>query len=188
MKKLFAVLFVLALPLSAQAQTAPAKAPAPAAKKPAAAAARHDSDAPINVSADQFLADLNAKSGTYSGNVVVTQGDIRMHADTVRVNVVDGKPDKITATGAVVVDSPASGTATGDSGVYNVADRVVVLSGKVVLTQGKSVMRGTQLSVNLVTGQAKLGAAGAKPGTPGGNTGGRVQGIFTPPPRANSPN
>ncbi len=186
MKKLFAVLFVLALPVSAQAQMAPAKAPVATAKKPAAA--RHDSDAPINVSADQFLADLNAKSGTYSGNVVVTQGDIRMHADTVRVSVVDGKPDKITATGAVVVDSPASGTATGDSGVYNVADRVVVLSGKVVLTQGKSVMRGTQLSVNLVTGQAKLGAAGAKPGTPGGNTGGRVQGIFTPPPRSNSPN
>ena len=185
MKKLFAVLF-LAVPLMAQAPM-PAKAPVAAAKKPAAAA-RHDSDATINVSADQFLADLNAKSGTYSGNVVVTQGDIRMHANTVRVSVADGKPDKITATGAVVVDSPVSGTATGDSGVYNVADRVVVLSGKVVLTQGKSVMRGTQLSVNLVTGQAKLGAAGAKPGTPGGNTGGRVQGIFTPPPRTNSPN
>jgi len=141
---------------------------------------KHDANAPINVSADKFLADSNSKTGTWSGNVVVVQGDMRMRANSVRLNVVgkDNKPDKIFATGNVVVDSPNSGTVTGDNGVYDVVARTVTMTGKVVLTRQKDVMRGSQLTVNLETGVATLGG-GAK--APGAAAGGRVQGIFTPP-------
>lgn len=157
--------------------TVPAAAAAPAAGK-------HDANAPINVSADKFLADSNAKTGTWTGNVVVMQGDMRMRANSVRVNVVgkDNKPDKILASGNVVVDSPTSGTVTGDNGVYDVPARTVTMTGKVVLTRDKDVMRGSQLTVNLETGVATLGG-GAK--APGAASGGRVQGIFTPPPSSN---
>jgi len=141
---------------------------------------KHDTDAPIQVSADQFSADMNAKSGTYSGNVIVTQGDMRLRANTVRINVVGNKPDRIVANGSVVFDSASSGTATGDTAVYEVAPRLINFTGRVVLTKGKNVMRGTNLRVNLVTGQATLNAAGSK------SSGGRVQGIFTPPPQTNS--
>lgn len=131
----------------------------------------------INVSSDRFVADLNGKTGTFAGNVLVTQGDIRMRADQVRISSVDGKADKVTASGHVVVDSPASGTLTGDAGVYAVGPRTVVMRGNVVLKRAKDVMRGTQLTVNLATGQATLGAGGqAAPGAPQG----RVQGVFTP--------
>ena len=85
----------------------------------------HDNNAPINISSDNFQADLNAKSGTYTGNVMVVQGDTKLRANKVRVLTVNGKADKITASGNVVVDSPASGTATGDNGVYSVVPRVV---------------------------------------------------------------
>jgi lipopolysaccharide export system protein LptA len=149
---------------------------------------RHDANQPIAVSADRFVAEKNpaagasgAITGTYSGNVVITQGDIRMRANTVRINVIDNKPNKIYADGNVVVDS-ASGTATGDAGVYDVAPRLVTLTGHVVLTKDKNVMRGAQLTVNLVTGVAQLGGGSRVTGTvnPGG---GRVQGLFTPPPQ-----
>jgi lipopolysaccharide export system protein LptA len=53
--------------------------------------------------------------------------------------------------------------------------RTVVMSGKVVLTQGLNVMRGTRLVVNLNTGEAKLTGDGGVTGT-----GGRVEGIFVP--------
>jgi lipopolysaccharide export system protein LptA len=135
---------------------------------------KHDASAPILVSADTFLADINAKTGTYSGNVVVTQGDFKLRADKVRVNVVEGKPDRIFANGNVVFDAP-SGAARGDAGVYDVRPRLITLTGHVVLTKEKNVMRGTLLTVNLVTGSAQLGA--------GGTSGGRVQGLFTPPPQ-----
>jgi lipopolysaccharide export system protein LptA len=131
---------------------------------------------PINIAADKVTADLNAKSITYTGNVVVTQGEIRMHADAMKVNTDDGKAKTIQADGKVVVDSPATGTVTGDNGVYDLNQKTVLMSGKVVLTRGKDVMRGTRLTVNLVTGQAVLGASAA-----GNNaTPGRVQGVFTP--------
>ena len=151
-------------------------APAPKASK-SPITGQHDNNAPINITSDRFQADLNAKSLTYSGNVVVVQGDTKLRANQVHVDTVSGKADKITATGNVVVDSPASGTATGDKGVYSVVPRTVLMTGNVVLKKGKDVMRGTQLTVNLNTGQATLGAGGPKtPNTPGG----RVQAVINP--------
>ncbi len=130
-----------------------------------------DPNAPIEVTADHFSADANSKTATYSGDVVVHQGEVRMRADAVRINVVDGKASKIFAQGGVVVTAP-SGTATGDGAVYDVNPRIVTLSGHVVLTKNQNVMRGPLLTVNLITGQAVLGG--------GARTGGRVQGLFTP--------
>jgi lipopolysaccharide export system protein LptA len=170
----FAIAFVLGAAVCARAAETPAKP---------GLLADHNSNAPINISADKFLADSNAKTGTWSGNVVINQGDIKMRANTVRLNVTgkNNAPDKIFANGNVVVDSPTSGTATGDAAVYDVNPKLVTLTGHVVLKRAKDVMTGTQLTVNLVTGQATLGArpvAGAPNGaaTPGG----RVTGVFTP--------
>lgn len=170
-------LFTLALLFAGSALLAtPAFAAAPSSGK-------HDSNAPINISADKFVADSNAKSGTWTGNVVVIQGDMRMRANSVRLNVVgkENKPDKIFANGGVVMDSPNSGTVTGDNGVYDVVARTVTMTGKVVLTKEKDVMRGSQLTVNLETGVATLGGGSKPAGVPASQNGGRVQGIFTPP-------
>jgi lipopolysaccharide export system protein LptA len=134
-----------------------------------------DTSAPIEVSADRFDADLNSKTGTYSGNVLVKQGQMRLRADKVRVDVVSGKPDKILANGNVLFTAP-SGNAQGDACVYDVAPRLITLTGRVVLTKDKNVMRGSTLTVNLATGQAQLGARQV-PGQ-------RVQGLFTPPPQS----
>jgi lipopolysaccharide export system protein LptA len=140
---------------------------------------QRESNAPITIAADSLQADLKAKSATYIGNVVVVQGDTKLRANQVRVATVEGKMDKVFATGNVVVDSPKSGTATGDNGIYSVVPRTVLMTGNVVLKKGKDVMRGSQLTVNLNTGQAILGG-GAK--APGAATapGGRVQGVFLP--------
>ncbi len=71
----------------------------------------------------------------------------------------------------------ASGTASGDNGVYDVAARTVTLTGKVVLKKEKNVMSGTRLVVNLITGKADFGAQAAPGAAPS-----RVQGVFTPTP------
>lgn len=147
---------------------------APACAQTSMGLGKHDANAPIQVSADSFLADMHEKTGTYVGNVIVTQGDMHLRADRVRVNVVQGKPDKILATGNVVFNAP-SGNARGDAGVYDVKPRLITLTGHVVLTKEKNVMRGSLLTVNLVTGSAQLG-----------NQGGRVQGLFTPPSQSDT--
>ncbi|HEX4028123.1 MAG TPA: lipopolysaccharide transport periplasmic protein LptA [Rhizomicrobium sp.] len=165
-----------ALILAASVAALPGMVHAAPASKPITG--NHDNNAPINISSDNFQADLNAKSGTYTGNVIVVQGDTKLRANQVRVLTVNGKADKITANGNVVVDSPASGIATGDNGVYSVGPRVVVMTGNVVLKKGKNVLHGAQLTVNLVTGVANLGGGGGVK-TPQNPTG-RVQGVFTP--------
>ena len=149
------------------------------AAPPALNLGKHDSNAPIEVSANSFQADINAKTGTYVGNVIVKQGDFRLRADKVRVNVTQGKPDRIFATGNVFFDAP-SGNAQGDDGVYEIRPRLITLTGHVVLTKSKNVMRGSKLTVNLATGMAQLGAG---PGT----TGGRVQSLFHPGPETQNP-
>jgi len=159
--------FAAALTAAGSLQAAPAAKPV---------TVQHDNNAPINISSDSFQADLNAKTGTYSGNVLITQGDMKLRANTVKLSTIYSKLDKVFATGNVVVDSPKSGIATGDNGVYSVGPRTVLMTGNVVLKKGKDVMRGAQLTVNLVTGQAVLGGGARTPGV----SGGRVQGVFIP--------
>lgn len=139
-------------------------------------AAKSRNNCEIDVRSDKFIADLNAKTGTYSGNVTVTQCDTRLRADTVRISTVNDQADKVSASGNVVVDTPTSGTATGQSGVYDVPRKIVTMSGNVVLKKGKDVMRGQQLTVNLATGQASLGGGVKSQTSPGG----RVQAVFHP--------
>jgi len=160
-------------------------AAAPAWADPVPSPLRRNSNEPINVSADNFIAEKapvksgpGVINGTYSGNVIITQGDMRLRADTVRLLIVGGHAEKAFANGHIVIDSPNSGTATGESGVYEVGPRIATLTGHVVLTKEKNVMRGQQLTVDLVTGIAKLG------GGVSGTHGGRVQGVFTPPPQS----
>lgn len=166
------LLFPLALFLGAAfGGTLQAQAAKPAAK-PAATAKNCE----INATSDKFIADLNGKTGQFVGNVVVTQCDTRLRADTVRITTVNNQADKVNASGNVVVDTPTAGTATGQSGVYDVPRRIVIMSGNVVLKKGKDVMRGQQLTVNLATGQASLGGGVKSQTAPSG----RVQAIFHP--------
>ena len=178
MKKLivFSLAFFLGAALTGEAQTTKL-ATNPAAKPVAKPAPkRSNANADINISSDAFQADLNGKTGTWQGNVVVVQGDMKLRANSVRVTTVKGEADKVIATGNVVVDSPATGTATGENGVYAVVPRTVTLNGNVVLKKGKDVMRGAQLTVNLATGQASLGGGVKSQTTPGG----RVQAVIHP--------
>ena len=196
--------FAIILSLFVAATAAPAVAQTPAPQQPAKSAqgasankatktkkpaqpnngpsdllGSHNSNAPINVSSDNFVGDLASKVGTYIGNVIVIQGDMRLRADRVKVNVAQGKPTRIEATGKVVVNSQ-SGTATGDNGIYELGPRTITMTGHVVLTKEKDVMRGTKLVMDLNTNLAHLYAQGMP--------GGRVQGLFIPPPQKGGAN
>ena len=188
--KSFAPLLVATTLIAASAQSAPAPAGAPAQPRPNSAnsALGLSSNQPIAVNADSFLADLNGETGTYTGNVIVTQGNVRLHADQVKVTAPGGRASRMEATGHVIVDSP-SGQAVGDNGVYDVGSRVLRLNGNVVLTKDANVMRGSALEVAMDTGLARLtgGAPVAQAGSPSGGAAtpppGRVQGLFVPAPR-----
>jgi lipopolysaccharide export system protein LptA len=160
---------------------------APALAAQSSATLGIDTDKPIAVNGDSFTADLNAETGTFTGNVIVTQGEVRLRADTVTVVSPGGNTSRLEARGNVVVDSP-SGTARGASAVYDVPAEVIRLSGPVVLTKDQNVMRGSALVVEVGTGIARLTGGVAASGQPQTRGNGRVQGLFVPQQGNQTPN
>ena len=130
-----------------------------------------DSDQPIQIAADTTTADMRSETATYAGNVRVAQGNLKLRSDKLAIKAAKGTISRIEATGNVVLASP-QGQATGSNAIYDIAQREVRMGGKVVLVQGKNILRGTSLVINLATGRAAL--------TGQGGTSGRVEGVFVP--------
>ena len=175
---LLAVAWLLAMPASGQAQEAQ---PAPAQGG--------GGDEPIEISSDKLVLEQNQQLATFTGNVDAVQGDTTLRSDVLRVFYLSDEerqasPDQQTvkrleADGNVIITQPGE-TAEGDSGVYDLAAGKMVLIGNVVLTQGKSVVKGDRLDVDRNTGvsvvtattQAATGAASKQ----------RVRALFVPEP------
>jgi lipopolysaccharide export system protein LptA len=146
-----------------------------------------ESDKPVKIEADQLEVFDDKKMAVFSGNVMVKQGTTSMQTTELKVHyagegsAIEGdsqqRVSKLEATGKVVVKADGQ-TATGDWAIFEMASQQVTLGGAVVLSQGKNVLRGTQLIVNLETGQSKL--VSEAPAGDAAGSGGRVQGLFIP--------
>ena len=211
---LFAGLLSAGLTLSgAPVAHAQSGAAAPAAPKPSTeilgTGFQRDSDQPVNIAADRLDVAQDAKTATFSGNVEIIQGELRLKAATVIVHYRSKEDDAAAAAAAAggkaaagkaapapaktdgagngaseisrleaktdVFLSSATQTAQGDWADYDVVKGEVTMGGKVVLTRGKNVLKGTALALDLNTGRSRLTA---EPGA-----GGRVQGLFIPKKR-----
>ena len=132
---------------------------------------------PIDIAADALEVQQDDGLATFTGNVVVIQGELILRADRVWVNYADdGDADApeilaINAEGNVFLSTPAE-TAQGDVGVYDVENALITLVGAVVLTRGETAMRGNRLQLDLTTGVSRM------EGDP--EDGGRVRGRFVP--------
>jgi lipopolysaccharide export system protein LptA len=104
------------------------------------------------------------------GRAEVTQGQNRLRADSIVGTNAEGQNiSTVTATGNVYYVTPNE-TIRGDRAVYTVSNGTIIVTGDVILTQGKNVLTGGRLSYNIDTGQTDMAA--------GGN--GRIQGVFYP--------
>lgn len=140
---------------------------------------RNDPGEPIEVEADMLEVQDDRNAATFSGNVRVVQGDIRMKSDKLTVFYSDrstggSRISKIAASGNVLVSAPDNQTASGDWANYLVATRQIEMGNSVILRQGENIIRGARLTVDLASGHAKV-SGGENGGT------GRVKGLFQPP-------
>lgn len=139
----------------------------------------HDSNAPVDFSADRIEVQDRTDRVVVSGNVQVTQGDLRLTADrlTVAYNRAGGiEINRLDAVGGVVV-TRSNETARGDVAIYDLDRRIITMLGNVQLTQGTNRLSGGRLLIDLRTNRSSVdGRPGAAPGV---NQGGRVSGTFT---------
>lgn len=159
----------------------------------------HNTNAPVDVSAQRLEVQDRADRAVFVGAVHATQGDLTL--DTERLTVAySNKPgsaqpassqpataqpaangtgiqiDRLDATGGVTVHSPSE-TAKGDFGVYDLNRKLITLVGNVQLVRGDSNILGSRLVIDLNSGRAVVD--GGPPGV--AQSGGRVTGHFVVP-------
>jgi lipopolysaccharide export system protein LptA len=141
-------------------------------------------DKPVQIEAASLEVRDKEKIATFSGNVVVTQGDTTMKCKSLIVHYdADSKSSggmktaqpgpggnssikKLEALGGVLVIQKEQ-TATGDKGLFDMKSNSITLSGNVLITQNQNVLKGERLVVDMTTGAARV-------------EGGRVTGVFVP--------
>lgn len=130
-----------------------------------------DTKAPVEVSADSLSVNQSTGLATFSGNVVIGQGQMRLSAASVQVEYVAGSNQRIRrlhATGGVTLVSGPDAAEAQDA-VYEVDSGNVTLTGNVLLTQGGNVMSGEKMLVNLASGTASVEGRVRTILQPGGN-------------------
>ena len=147
----------------------------------------HNTNAPVDVTAQRIEVQDRADRAVFVGAVHATQADLQLDTDRLTV-AYSNKPTggagpgvqihRLDAAGGVVVRSPSE-TAKGDFGIYDIDRRLITVLGNVQLNQGSNQVNGSRLVIDLDSGRAVIDG-----GPPGVNSsGGRVPGHFTVPQR-----
>jgi len=154
-------------------------------------------DQPIQIEAASLEMRDKKKEATFSGNVKVVQGDTTMTSKTLVVFYESSQAPaaspatakapaksapmqsanpgpggsssikRLEARGAVVVTQKDQ-VVTGEAAVFDTKTNLITMSGGVVLTQCKNVLRGDRLFVDMTTGVSRVESDN-----------GKVQGLFT---------
>jgi lipopolysaccharide export system protein LptA len=153
-------------------------------EQPISALKGHNTNAPVDVSAQRLEVQDRADRAVFVGNVHAVQQDLTL--DTPRLTVAysggtggnNVQIQRLDASGGVVVKSPSE-TAKGDVGIYDLNRKLITLIGNVQLNRDQNQLNGSRLVIDLDSGRAVVDG-----GPPGVNSsGGRVTGHFTVPQR-----
>jgi lipopolysaccharide export system protein LptA len=187
---------VVALPaiVAFSAASAPAQKPQVSQAPPNALQGfSQNRDQPVKIQADKLEVRDKDKVATFTGNVHVVQGDTELRSKVLVVFYEDIKPGAAPAPGTKAAPAPALAgdgqqqikrieatggvrviqkeqNATGENGTFDVQSNTVTLTGNVVVTRGKDVLRGNRLIVDLNTGVSRIESA----------AGGQVESLFGP--------
>ncbi len=134
------------------------------------------SKAPIEVDAEtlEIFEEGSQRIATFAGGVTVRRGNTTMKATTIKLYSDKDSDDnnaftRMEASGTVYVNS-GNQTVTGSRAVVDNKAQTITLAGNVVLSQGKNVIVGERLVINMATGRARVEQTEGK----------RIQGVFNP--------
>jgi lipopolysaccharide export system protein LptA len=149
---------------------------------------------PVRIEAATLEVREREKHATFSGNVKVVQGDTTLRCKSLVVFYEQkGAPgdmkttslgtggqqqiSRLEARGGVTVTQKDQ-TATGETGLLDMRANTVTLVGNVVVSQGRNVLRGNRLVVDLATGVSRVEA---------NRSGGRVEMLIEQQPQSQTP-
>lgn len=112
-----------------------------------------DTTLPVDVAAESFSVNNADGTALFSGDVLVTQGEMTLAAAEVLVEYTpEGNAiNRLLASGGVTITSLGDAAEAAEA-VYTIDSGVIVLTGNVLLTQGPSAMSGQKLTIDLKDG------------------------------------
>ena len=140
-------------------------------------ALKDDQNQPINVVSQEQSADLQANKLVFSGDVVATQGSIKLNADKVEVSRnAQGALESIIAYGKPVTFEQQQDNGKYIRGRANTVSYLpestqIVLQGRATIWQGESSMTGERIEYNIATQRMRAATQ---------SQGGRVSSTFVP--------
>ena len=156
---------------------------------PQAGAFDLDSNTPIRVNADNARLDDGQGIATYTGDVIMSQGDIRLTADQVVLYRSDEGVNRIEATGQPARYRQPSVSDEGETNAralnirWSAADNRVTFESEAVIEQGGNMFRGDIIHYDSVD---RVVTAEGSPDQ--GDGGGRVEMVIQPRSSSSSPN
>ena len=129
-----------------------------------------DPNAPIDIEADRLDVDDAKRTATFKGSVKAVQGDFVLRSKILIVHYTGSARATGTAQGGsqvkrleareeVLITSKDDRTATADWADFDVKTQIVIIGGNVVLTQGKNIIKGERLIVDLQSGRSHFEAS-----------------------------
>jgi lipopolysaccharide export system protein LptA len=134
-------------------------------------------DQPVHIEAASLEVRDKERMATFSGNVLVVQGDTKLRCKVLVVHYDNNQPramkaatpgaggsqqiSRLEAKGGVVVTQQEQ-TATGDSGLFDMKANTITLLGNVTVSQGGNVVRGERLVVDMTTGVSTVDAGNSR--------------------------
>ncbi|NHK29489.1 hypothetical protein FF098_016375 [Parvularcula flava] len=119
----------------------------------AAAQFSQNSNAPIDITGAQFEAFQNEDYALWTGDVQVVQGEVILTAPQLKIyGIGGGRFNRVDATGGIRYTNGLEAI-SGDRAVYRKENETIVVTGNVVVVQGRQVMTGQQMTYYLDTGK-----------------------------------
>ena len=115
----------------------------------------------LEITSETLEVDQETGVSTFSGDVVVSQGDMRLTAQSLRIEYgstgEDSRQriDRLVADGGVTMVT-ATEAVEARSAVYSLTDQTLEMIGDVVLVQGANVLAGERFFADLRTGTGRM--------------------------------
>ena len=116
-----------------------------------------NTELPVEVTSESLDVNQGDGSALFEGAVLISQGDMRLSADSVRViNKSEGRGiERLEARGNVVLVSGPDAAESNEAD-YTVESGEVLMRGNVLVTQGATSISAESMTVDLTTGNAVL--------------------------------
>lgn len=118
-------------------------------------------NAPLEITADSLEVDQTTGASMFSGNVVATQGDMRISAQSLNLTYEDGAREGSRRIGTLTMQGDVTMVTEAEAieaqrAIYAMSDQTLEMIGDVVLVQGANLLSGERFVADLRTGTGRM--------------------------------